>query len=150
MMSYKIPLIKSRSLGYERDTVSFSIKYGSLPSLYDTAIVDTGCPYFIISQNAIKKTRIPYGGKPAFEKPINIGGMFFNLYSLGVCDLCFRDIEKKEIKFKHIIYVGIPTLSKNELLTKQIPSFVGKDLLDDNFISIIKSKKGNYLQQIDD
>ena len=149
-MTFKIPLFKAITFGYERDMISFSLRHGTLPPLYTTAILDTGCPYFIISENAIKRTRISYGEEPAFEKPVNLGGMFFHLYSLGECNLCFRDIEKKDTNFKHIVYVGVPMINKNEILNKQMPSFVGKDFLDKNFISIIKTKSGSYLQQIDE
>ena len=54
-MSIKIPLIKASSLGFERDMITFAVKYGSLPNFYASAIVDTGCPFCVISESTIKR-----------------------------------------------------------------------------------------------
>jgi len=78
-MPIKIPLIKGTSLGYERDMITFSVKYGSLPNFYATAILDTGCPFCVISESTIQKTRIPYKEKPIHHKQVWLGGILFEL-----------------------------------------------------------------------
>lgn len=150
-MGVKIPLLKATSLGYERDMIVFSIKYGSLPLFNAHAIVDTGCPFCIISESTINKTRIPYKNKPVHHKQVWLGGILFELRDLGDCEINFRDYENKLISFKQRLYVGIPiSLKKGQIFIQQLPCFIGKDFLDKNFLSIVKSKDGNsYLQQID-
>lgn len=150
-MAVRIPLIKANSLGYERDMVSFSVKYGNLPNFYTTAIVDTGCPFCVISESTIKKTRIPYITKPVYHKQVWLGGILFELRGLGECELFFRDIDKKLIQFKQDIYIGVPiSLKQNQILVQQLPCFIGKDFLDKYFLSIIKSRDGSsYLQSVD-
>ena len=150
-MVIKIPLLKAVSLGYERDMVTFSVKYGSLPNFHSSAILDTGCPFCVISENTIQKTRINYKDKPVHHKQVWLGGIFFELRSLGECELFFRDNENKPISFKQEVYVGVPiSLKKGTILSQQIPCFIGKDFLDKNFLSIIRSKDGNtYLQEVD-
>lgn len=150
-MSIKIPLIKAISLGYERDMVTFSVKYGTLPNFYATAIVDTGCPFCVISESTIRKTRIPYADKPVHHKQVWLGGILFELKELGKCDLFFRDCENNSIKFQQNLYVGVPiSLKQNQILVQQLPCFIGKDFLDANFLSIIKCRDGkSYLQSAD-
>lgn len=150
-MSVKIPLIKGKSLGYERDMVTFSVKYGSLPNFYASAIVDTGCPFCVISESVIKKTRVSYKDKPVHHKQVWLGGMLFELKELGECGLFFRDHEKNLVQFKQNLYVGVPHgLRKGEIFLQQLPCFIGKDFLDKNFLSIIKSRDGNsYLQEVE-
>ena len=150
-MPIKIPLIKAKSLGYERDMVTFSVKYGSLPSFYANAIVDTGCPFCVISESTINKTRIPYLEKSVHHKQVWLGGILFELRELGDCDIFFRDDEKKIVSFKQTLYVGVPiSLKKGQIFTQQLPCFIGKDFLDKNFLSIIKSRDGSsYLQSFD-
>jgi len=147
----RIPLIKAISLGYERDMVSFSVKYSSLPNFYATAIVDTGCPFCVISESVIKKTRIPYKEKVVHHKQVWLGGILFELRDLGECELFLKDCENESVVFKQQIYVGVPiSLKHNQILTQQIPCFIGKDFLDKNFLSIIKSRDGSsYLQSPD-
>lgn len=147
----RIPLIKAISLGYERDMISFSVKYGSLPNFYASAIIDTGCPFCVVSENVIKKTRIPYKEKPVHHKQVWLGGILFELRDLGECELFLKNYENKSVPFKQQIYVGVPiSLKRNQILTQQIPCFIGKDFLDKNFLSIIKSRDGNsYLQSPD-
>src|SRR3989344_8996075 len=98
-MAIKIPIIKDSSLGYERDMITFSVKYGSLPDFYSNAIVDTGCPFCIISESTIKKTRIPYADKPVHHKQVWLGGILFELRDLGECNLSFRDCDRKPVLF---------------------------------------------------
>jgi len=150
-MAIKIPLLKAKSLGYDRDMVTFSVKYGSLPNFYASAIVDTGCPFCIISETTIQKTRIPYKSKSVHHKQVWLGGILFELRELGECDLFFRDNENQTKPFKHDLYIGVPVgLKKGTIFTQQIPCFIGKDFLDKNFLSIIKSKDGKtYLQEVD-
>lgn len=150
-MVTKIPLLKAVSLGYERDMITFSVKYSSLPNFYASAILDTGCPFCIISESTIQKTRISYKDKPVHHKQVWLGGIFFELRCLGECELFFKNNENKVISFKQEVYVGVPiSLKKGTILSQQIPCFIGKDFLDKNFLSIIKSKDGNtYLQEVD-
>ena len=150
-MGIKIPLLKAMSLGYERDMITFSVKYGSLPNFYASAILDTGCPFCVISESTIQKTRINYKDKPVYHSQVWLGGILFELRGLGECELFFRDKENKLIPFKQEIYVGVPiSLKKGTILSQQIPCFIGKDFLDKNFLSIIKSKDRNtYLQEVD-
>ena len=37
----KLPLFTAEALGFTRDMITFSVKYGSLPPLFSKAIVDT-------------------------------------------------------------------------------------------------------------
>lgn len=116
-MPIKIPLIKANSLGFERDMITFAVKYGSLPNFYASAIVDTGCPFCIISESAIKKTRIGYKDKPTHHRQVWLGGILFELRELGECELFFRDYENKQISFKHGLYVGVPiNLKQGQIL----------------------------------
>jgi len=148
-MPTKIPLLKAKSLGYDRDMITFSVKYGSLPNFNASAIVDTGCPFCVISETTIQKTRISYKDKPVYHKQVWLGGILFELRDLGECKLFFRDSESKIKEFKHNLYVGVPVgLKKGTIFTQQIPCFIGNDFLDKNFLSIIKSKDGTvYLQE---
>jgi len=150
-MAIKIPLIKASSLGYERDMIAFSVKYGSLPDFYANAIVDTGCPFCVISESTIKKTRIPYADKPVHHKQVWLGGILFELRDLGECNLSFRDCDRKSVLFKQQLFVGIPiSLKPGQVFVQQLPCFIGKDFLDKNFLSIIKSRDGNtYIQSFD-
>jgi len=150
-MPIKIPMIKATSLGYERDMVSFSVKYGTLPNFYATAIVDTGCPFCVISESTIQKTRISYSDKPVHHKQVWLGGILFELKALGKCRLFFRDIDNKSVQFQQELYVGVPvSLKQNQILVQQLPCFIGKDFLDNNFLSIIKCRDGkSYLQSAD-
>ncbi len=148
-MPSRIPLFKAKKLGYERDMVSFSIKYGTVPNFLTTAIVDTGCPFIIISQNDIDKTRIPYRNKPSLSKPVSLGNLILELKDLGECEIFFRDYNNQSIKYKERIYVGIPIgLKPGQMLAQQLPSIVGKGFLDNNFLSVIKNKDGtSHLQE---
>ena len=138
-MVIKIPLLKASSLGYERDMITFSVGYSSLPNFNASAIVDTGCPFCVISESTIQKTRIPYKDNPVYHKQVWLGGISFELRELGECKLFFRDKEGKTISFKHNLYVGVPVgLKKGIILTQQLPCFIGKDFLDNNFLSIVK------------
>ena len=150
-MTIKIPIIKASSLGYERDMITFSVKYGSLPDFYANAIVDTGCPFCIISESTIKKTRIPYADKPVHHKQVWLGGILFELRDLGECNMSFRDCDLKSVSFKQQLFVGIPiSLKPGQVFVQQLPCFIGKDFLDKNFLSIIKSRDGNsYIQEVD-
>ncbi len=150
-MPIKIPLIKGTSLGYERDMVAFSVKYGTIPNFYATAIIDTGCPFCVISESVIKKTRICYLNKPVYHKQVWLGGISFELRELGECELFFRDNEMNPLSFKQNLYVGVPVnLKEGQILVQQLPCFLGKDLLDKNFLSLVKSRDGNtYLQEIE-
>lgn len=53
-----IPLKSAKSLGFERHFVSFAFKHPRISVLYDRAIVDTGCPFIIMSENVIKTRRM--------------------------------------------------------------------------------------------
>lgn len=150
-MAIRIPLIKANSLGFERDMITFAVKYRSLLPFNASAIVDTGCPFCVITENTIQKTRIPYKDKPVYHKQVWLGGILFELKELGECELFFRDYEKKVISFKQLLFVGIPnSLKPGQVLTNQLPCFIGKDLLDKYFLSIIKTRDGmTYLQEAD-
>jgi len=150
-MAIKIPLLKASSLGYERDMITFSIQYGSLPLFYASAIIDTGCPFCVVSESVIQKTRIPYKSKQVHHKQVWLGGILFELRALGECELFLKDNENKPVKFQQEVYVGIPlSLKKGTILSQQLPCFIGKDFLDKNFLSIIRSRDGNtYLQEVD-
>lgn len=150
-MAIKILLIKANSLGYERDMITFSVKYGTLPDFYANAVVDTGYPFCVISENTIKKTRIPYADKPVHHRQVWLGGVLFELRDLGECILSFNDCSHKPVQFKQQLFVGIPTsLKPGQVFVQQLPCFIGKDFLDKNFLSIIKSRDGNsYIQSFD-
>ena len=143
----KIPLFMGKSLGFDRYMVSMSVKYCNLPCFFTKAIVDTGCPYTIISESTLKKTRIPYNDK-LFKCQVQLGNIPLELKELGICELQFRDENGNIIKFKQEIYVGIPIMKG--YLAQELPSFIGKDLMDTNFISVINKKDGSSHLYLDD
>ena len=140
---FKIPLFSGKSLGFERDMVTFSVKYGNFPNLFCKGIVDTGCPFTIISESSIKRTRIPYNSKPS-KYNVQLGNINMELRELGICEINFRD-EKGDInKFEQDVYVGIPLVKG--YLAQELPSFIGKDFLNNHSLSIInKKEEDNYL-----
>ena len=138
----KIPLFVGKSLGFDRDMVAFSVRYGSLPNFFARGMVDTGCPFVVISESTIKKTRINYCDKP-IKYNVQVGQILLELRELGECEICFRDENNNPIKFKHNIFVGTPTV--RGFLSQEIPSFIGKDFLNKYSLSIINKKEGNYL-----
>lgn len=147
----KIPLFRGKSLGFERDMVAFSLKYGSLPRVILIAIVDTGCPYVIISENIIKKTRIPYTSKPSEEKPVQLGPILLELRNLGVCELFFKDDKEEVIEpFQQEVFVGIPILKKNQIICMELLSFIGKSFFDKHCSSIVKKKDGSSYMSVPD
>lgn len=148
-MTLRIPLFKAKKLGYERDMISLKIKYGTLPDLNITAIVDTGCPFIIISKNDIEKTRIPYNSKPSLEKPVSLGNLLLELKNLGECEVFLRDETGHLISYKEKIYVGVPIgLKPGQMLGQQLPSMVGKEFLDKNFLSVMKNRDGTSHLQV--
>ena len=140
-MAIKIALFKAKSLGFERDMVSFSLKYKNFPALLVKAIVDTGCPFTVLSQSALSRTRIPPG---ELYQVVDLGPIRLELRKLGVCELTFRSEDAKPISFKHEVYYGMPRTK--ERLAQELPSFVGKDFIDNHYISIQKTKQGSFLQ----
>jgi len=151
-MAIKIPLFKAKSLGFERDMATFSIKYGTLPTLFSTAIVDTGCPFVILSENVLGKTRIPYMSFPSLERPVSLGPVSMELKNLGECDIFFKDESGNTLEppFKQTIYAGIPILGRNQKLNFELPSFIGKEFLDKHQLSIVKNRGGkSFICKID-
>ncbi len=136
----KIPLFNSKSLGFDRDMVVFSVKYSSLPEFFAKAIIDTGCPFTIISENVIKRTRISYSSKET-KYVVQLGNISLELKELGLCDLNFKDENSNPVKFQQDIYIGIPVIKG--FLAQELPSFIGKDFLNNNSLSIINRKEGN-------
>lgn len=146
-------------MNYQRQTIDYrllisnevsrlSIKYGNLPNFFCKAIVDTGCPFTIISESSIKKTRIPYNSKKSFKYNVQIGNISMELKELGMCEINFRDDENKTKAFEQELYVGIP-LTRG-YLSQELPSFIGKDCLDKHSISIINKKDGKNYLLVDD
>ena len=137
---FKIPLFTAKSLGFDRDMAAFSVKYGNLPNFLCKAVVDTGCPFTIISEVSIKRTRIPYNAKPS-KYHVQLGNINMELKELGVCELNFRD-ENGDIRiFDQEVYVGIPVVKG--YLAQELPSFIGKDFLNSHSLSIINKKEEN-------
>lgn len=147
----KIPLVRGKSLGFERDIATFSVKYKNFPRILNTAIVDTGCPFIILSETALRKTRIPYKNLPSMSKPVQVGPMVLELKDLGECELFFRDEDDKSVEpFRSQVYVGvISNLKKNQFLAQEIPSFIGKDFFDKHDLSIIKKEGKSFICKID-
>lgn len=143
----KILLFKGKSLGFDRDMVTFSVRYGNLPNFFCKAIVDTGCPYTIISENTIKKTRISYCSK-SIKCDVQLGNIAMELRELGICELSFRDEDGNIHKFQQEVYIGIPTVKC--YLAQELPSFIGKDLLNNHSFSIINKKEGTNYLLVDD
>jgi len=143
-MVLKIPLIKGKSLGFERDMVTFSLKWGALPRVIASGIVDTGYPYVILSENVFKRSRIPYNSLPVEPSPVNIGGITLELKNLGECHLFFRNEEGNLVELiKQRVFVGVPIgFKNNQMLIKEIPSFIGNEFLDSHDLSIMNDKGG--------
>lgn len=138
----KIPLFIGKSLGFDRDMIVFSVKYGNLPNFFTKAILDTGCPFTIISESTIKKTRIPYSDKPT-KFNVQLGTIPLDLKELGGCEISLRDEKNESLKFKQELFVGIPSV--RGYISQELPSLVGKDFLNKHSLSIINKKEGNYL-----
>jgi len=136
---FKIPLFSGKSLGFERDMVTFSVKYGNLPNFFCKGIVDTGCPFTIISESSIKRTRIHYSSKPS-KYNVQLGSINMDLIELGICEINFRDENGEIKKFEQEIYVGIPKVKG--YLAQELPSLIGKDFLNNHSLSIINKKGG--------
>ncbi len=67
-----------------------------------------------------------------------------DLIELGSCEINFRDENGDVKKFEQEIYVGIPKV--RGYLAQELPSFIGKDFLNNHSISIINKKdRDNYL-----
>lgn len=144
----KILLFRGNSLGFDRDMVTFSVKYGDLPNFFCKGIVDTGCPYTIINENTIKKTRISYCSRPT-KCDVQLGNIAMELRELGICELSFRDENGNIKNFEQVIYIGIPKVKG--YLSQELPSFIGKDFLNNHSLSIVNKKDGaNYLLVDDD
>lgn len=140
-MSVKIPLFKAKSLGFERDMVTFSAQYKSF-KVITNAIVDTGCPFTILNETSVKRSRIPYHNKTS-ANPVLIGNISLQLKELGVCKLYFRDENNQIVTFEQQTYVGVP-LTRG-FLAQELPSFIGKDFLDNNSFAFVNKKEGSYL-----
>jgi|SRR3989344_495384 len=144
----KIPLFKGNRLGFERSLVTLSIKYGNLPSFFAEALVDTGCPFTVISESKMKKTRIPYSDKPTSYSNVQVGNIIMELKDLGVCEISFRDENNKIVKINQQIFVGVP-ITKG-YLSQELPSFLGQDILKNHHISIMNNKSGSDFLFIED
>ncbi|MBI4149232.1 hypothetical protein HY491_02190 [Candidatus Woesearchaeota archaeon] len=135
-MPIKIPLFKAKSLGFERDMVTFFVQYGAF-RVITSAIVDTGCPFTILNENSVKRSRIPYHDQ-SDSGPVLIGNIQLQLKELGVCKLYFRDEKNQLTTFEQMVYVGIPMVKG--YLAQELPSFLGKDFLNSHSLSIINKK----------
>lgn len=144
----KIPLFKGSRLGFERSLVTLSIKYGSLPNFFAEALVDTGCPFTVISESKIKKTRIPYSDKPISYSNVQVGNIMMELRDLGICEISMRDENNNMIKINQQIFVGVPLIEG--YLSQELPSFLGQDILKNHHISIMNSKSGSDFLFIED
>lgn len=141
-MAIRIPLFKGKRFGFERDMVTFSFKYGNLPTTICNAIVDTGCPFVIVSDSILKRTRIPYS-KINTSQIVSIASIQLQLKPLNDCGLTFKTENGEPLLFNHKIYGGIPTTKG--YLAQEIPSFLGKDFFDTHQISIIKTTNSSFL-----
>lgn len=138
----KIPIFKGKSLGFERDMVSFSFKYRNFPLTISKAVVDNGCPHIIISESVLKRTRIPYT-RMKTNKLVQVGLIQMQLKLLGKCKLNFRTEDNNTVEIEHDVYAGIPV--NRGYIAQEIPSFIGKDFFDENLISILNTKTGKFL-----
>lgn len=141
-MPVRIPLFKAKALGFERDMVTFSVKGKSIPFLIATAVIDTGCPYTILSESALKRTTRSYNNRET-ECVVNIGPIPVELKKLDVCQLSFNDDAKNPVFFEQNVYVGLPKIKG--YLAQELPSFIGKDFLDGHLLSIVNRKEGSFI-----
>lgn len=141
----EIPLTEGRTLGFERDMISFSVKYGSLNPMPFLAIVDTGCPFTFLSSDSFLGKRAPPMGNVIEKSPISLGPILLEMKDLGKCKLFFRDVNNNLKEFEHRLLLGTP-INKGIILAK-IPCFLGKDFLDENKISIINKDGKKFLSR---
>ena len=144
-MPIKIPLFKGKSLGFERDMVTFSVR-GKNIFLLSRGIVDTGCPFTILSESSLKRTRINYYNKET-KYVVFIGTIPLQLKELGECELTFKDEHGNPIKFKQNIHAGIPNIKG--YLAEGLPSFIGKDFLNNHTLNIHNKKEGSFILKED-
>jgi len=139
----KIKLKSAKSLGFDRDMASIGFKHPQFARVFDNAIIDTGCPYVIISESVIKTRRMPYKKYPKLEleSPLNLGGILMELRDLGECSIFMFDTNDKLNEFKHRAYVGVSLTPIN----MKLPSFIGIDFLKKNKLSINFEEDGSYL-----
>jgi len=71
-----------------------------------------------------------------------------DLRELGVCELNLRDENNTIKNFEQEVFVGIP-LTKG-YMAQELPSFIGKDFLNNHSVSIINKKEGNNHLLVDD
>ena len=144
-MPNKIPLFRAKSLGFERDMITFFVQYKNF-RVITTAVVDTGCPFTILSENSLKRSRIPYHSQKVVD-PVLIGNIQLQLRDLGVCKLIFKEESGQTIEFDQDVYAGIPIVKG--YLAQELPSFIGKNFLNNHSLSIVNRKDGSYLLKDD-
>jgi len=124
----KIPLFSMKFLGDERDCITVNIK-GRNFSLTTVAVVDNGSPITLITENDLKRTRLPLRALPIVGKAA-YGSMSVKLIDLEECDLTFRDVENEPVTFKFRVYGGLfESMPKNAYLIHLIPTIIGRDFL---------------------
>src|SRR3989338_2751292 len=120
----KLPLFTAEALGFTRDMITFSVKYGSLPPLFSKAIVDTGCPVTFLPEWTLQRTRIPYtklklwSGGAVFA----LGLLKLKMRELGKCKLVFKDESGNPVEIEHEVFVGVP-IQRVENLGSSFPAF---------------------------
>ena len=144
----KVKLREAKALGFNRRMVSFGIKHGNFPMIFDNAIVDTGCPFLIISEDMAKTRRIPYKKYNKLDidggKPLNIGGILLELRCLGECDITLKTVDDQIVNLKHQAYVGVPLVP----ILQKLPSFLGDNFLRTHSLSICYEADGAYLRKL--
>ena len=109
------------------------------------AVIDNGSPFTMISENDLKRTRLPLKSLPIVGKAIYIAPV--NLVDLGECNLTFKDIKNETITFKFRIFGSIfKDISKSAYFIHQIPSVIGRDFLKKFNFSLKRERKKVFLE----
>ena len=107
--------------------------------LFTNFVIDTGSPWSILMEHDLKaKTRIPYASYPKVNR-VNLI-IPIDLMKLGKCKIVFRDRDGQPVEFDQELYGGMLVNRQIELI-QTIPSFLGKDFLDEH--NLFVGKRGD-------
>lgn len=145
-MLIKIKLREARIFKGTRIAVSLSFKFGSLPPTPITAIIDTGCPFSMISENTLKRTRIHLSTLPIYDSELTyLGNIKLQLRDLKLCDLIFRDISNGLVALKQELVGGFPITKNPQTEYPNLPNILGMDFLKKHSLSLSFNEEGIWL-----
>ena len=131
----KIPIVYGNSLGAPRHMATHSV-VSDIFHLQSRSIIDTGCPFTIITEPNLMRTRVPIS-RLDYTSSAWLGNMKLKLASLGICKLNFIDTENKLVSFEQEVYAGKAELPDGNQLINAFPNFIGLDFLRKHRLAVI-------------